>query len=712
MNIGSRQSAFIVLTALLFVPIQAEAAFPGALPVNPVQARLVPEVLSVKAGAPFTVALELEIRPGWHVYWENPGDSGLPTKLEWQLPPGFRAGPLSWPVPQRFDSPGAVTFGYADKVLLLTKITPPDTLSTDAQVVLKARAEWLACQVECTPGAASLETSLPVTVGNPLPDPAWTHRFEAARASIPVSAPGSSFHATVAAGRLDLHAEGLVLPADAQASFYPEDPGVLSMSTPQPLSRVSSGFDLRLLQDVGAQTPDRLRGVLVVTAPGQASPRGVLVDAQVTPSSASAAGFPGLPGFLLALLFAFVGGVILNLMPCVLPVISLKVLSLVRQSQEEGRRAPVHGMLFAGGVLLSFWVMAALLAGARAAGRLLGWGFQLQSSAVVVAAAALFFLIALNLLGVFQLGISFTRLGGLLRGRTGAAGSFLSGLFAAIVATPCTAPFMGAALGYALSRPLPVVFGVFTALGIGMAAPYLILAAAPRLAAGLPKPGPWMETLRQVMGFPMLAAVIWMLFVLSGLAGGTAVIALLAALLAAGIGAWAWGRWGGIDRSRRTRLLAGACALVLAVGGPVGAAEYGRALQVAPEAGLSQAPSPAAAGWEAWSQDRVDQLRRDGVPIFVDFTARWCLSCQVNERVALANDAVMKRFAALGVHLLRADWTAGSDLIAAGLSSFGRASVPLYVYYPSHADEPVLLPELLTPGIVLSALDRQVRTSD
>ena len=711
MSIGSRRSALIVLAALLFAPIQAEAAFRGVPPANPVQARLVPEVLSVQPGKPFLIALELEMKPDWHVYWKHPGASGLPTRLDWQLPPGFRSGPLLWPIPQRFESQGLVTFGYTDKVILLTEITPPVRLVAGASLVLKARAEWLACRVECTPGVASLELTLPVAAGIPQPDTAWKDSFEAARASIPGSLPGSSFRVSVEAGQLDLHAEGIALPEDAKAAFYPEDSGMLALPTAQGLSRGAAGFDLRLQRVVGASLPDRLRGVLVIDVRGQTSPHGVLVDAPVTPVSTG--GFPGVIGFLLALLFAFAGGVILNLMPCVLPVISLKVLSLVRQSQEEGRRAPVHGMLFAGGVLVSFWFMAAILAGARAAGRLLGWGFQLQSAVVVVAAAALFFLIALNLLGVFQLGTSLTRLGGVLRGRTGAAGSFLSGLFAAIVATPCTAPFMGAALGYALSRPLPVVFGVFTALGVGMAAPYLILAAAPRLASRLPKPGPWMETLRQVMGFPMLAAVIWMLFVLSGLAGGTAVIALLAGLLAAGIGAWAWGRWGGIDRSRRTRLIAGAAALVLAVGGPIGAAAYSRGLQPAsPEDALVQAPGPAGAAWEPWSQDRVDQLRRDGTPVFIDFTARWCLSCQVNERVAFSNDTVTKRFATLGVHLLRADWTAGSDLIAAGLSAFGRASVPLYVYYPPHAVEPVLLPELLTPGIVLNALDRQAVATD
>ena len=260
-----------------------------------------------------------------------------------------------------------------------------------------------------------------------------------------------------------------------------------------------------------------------------------------------------------------------------------------------------------------------------------------------------------------------------------------------------------------------MIFAVFTALGIGMAAPYLVLSAFPGLTARLPKPGPWMETLRQIMGFPMLAAVIWMVFVLSALAGGSSVIVLLSALLAAGIGAWAWGRWGGIGLRRRTRIISGVAALILAVGGPVFAAGYVRGVQVstasAPPA-QSWTRAPRAAAWEPWSQERVEQLRRQGTPVFVDFTARWCLSCQVNEQVALANASVMQRFSDLGVATLRADWTSGSDEIAQGLAAFGRASVPLYVYYSADAREPLLLPELLTPGIVLKALDRTTRTPD
>jgi thiol:disulfide interchange protein DsbD len=710
-----RLSACFLQVFLLCLPIRLPALFAAALTESPVEAYLVSEVSSIQPGRPFTVALVLKMKPDWHVYWKNPGDSGLPTRLEWQLPPGFQAGPLLWPVPERFDSEGLVTYGYSGRVLLLTEITPPDGIMNGDRIDLSAHVEWLACRVECIPGAASLQVSLRVRPFIPLPDSAWKKQFGAARSSLPGSVAGASFRAVIAGDRLVLHGEGIAVPPGASVAFYPEDSGLIAASAAQKLSGGRAGLDLTLERAQGAPSPERLHGILVFGGAGGENHRGVQVDAPVAMRAAApATGIAGAFSLLLALLFAFAGGVILNLMPCVLPVISLKVLSLVRQSEQEGRGAPVHGLLFSAGVLLSFWVMAAILASVRAGGRLLGWGFQLQNSSVVVVAAALFFLIALNLFGVYPIGTSLTRLGGLFRRGRGGAGSFLNGLFAAVVATPCTAPFMGAAIGYALSKPLPVIFGVFTMLGIGMAAPYLVLSAVPRLAARLPKPGPWMETLRQVMGFPMLSAVIWMVFVLSALAGGSSVIVLLSGLLAAGIGAWAWGRWGGLGLRRRTRVIAAAASVIFAVGGPVIAAGFIHGMQATTsEADFSQAwkRTTLAPRWEPWSKERVDQLRGQGTPVLIDFTARWCITCQVNERVALGNAAVTQRLAKLGVATLRADWTSGSELIARGLAAFGRASVPLYVYYPAGAEQPEILPELLTPGIVLKALDRPARAS-
>ncbi|MGA2975708.1 MAG: protein-disulfide reductase DsbD domain-containing protein [Spirochaetia bacterium] len=583
------------------IAVQAESN--RAIRSGPVEARLVAENESIKPGKTFTVALLLRMDPGWHVYGKNPGDSGLPTTLEWHLPAGFSAGPLQWPVAQRFETHGLITYGYSEQVLLFADITPPSGLRDINEVTLEARAEWLACKTECLPGKADLELVLPVRSMEPAADAEGEGLFRSARA---------------------------------------------------------------LLQRAG-------------------------------PSS-------GGIGFFLALALAFVGGLILNLMPCVLPVISLKVISLARQGVDRSRR---QGLLFLAGVLVSFWIIAAALIILRAGGQLLGWGFQLQNPVVVIIAAVIFFIIGLNLFGVFEIGSSLTRLAGFAAGRKTGIGAFLSGLFATIVATPCTAPFMGVAIGYALSHGVPESLGVFTALGLGMASPLLALSLFPGHAGRLPKPGPWMEVLRQVMGFPMMAAVVWMLFVLAGLCGSPAVIMLLAGMLAAGLGAWIWGRWGGLERSRRVRIVSGSLACVLILGGVGCAIGYARASPAcAPEVDAAGARSEVSdAFWKAWSPHEVELLRQQGVPVFIDFTARWCLSCQVNERIALGNGSVRKRFEDLGIVALKADWTDRDDAVARGLSEYGRASVPLYLYFPREAKEPEILPELLTPRIVLDALE-------
>jgi thiol:disulfide interchange protein len=358
---------------------------------------------------------------------------------------------------------------------------------------------------------------------------------------------------------------------------------------------------------------------------------------------------------------------------------------------------------------VAFWTVAGALIALRAGGLLIGWGFQFQEPAVVAATASLFLLMALNLFGAFPIGISLTRLGG--RPSSGNAAAFLSGLFAVVVATPCTAPFMASAIGYALSRPAPVALGIFGALGLGMSVPFLLLSAAPRLLPRLPKPGPWMETLRQILGFPMMAAVVWMLFVLAGLAGTTSVIAALAGLLLVGLGAWIWGRWGSLARPRRVRIAAGAFALLLVLGGSGFAAAFARgaAGRVAAASGAVggavAVPARPDGAWQPWSPALVEQLRAQGVPVFIDFTARWCLSCQVNEQLALRNAGVERKLRELGVATLVADWTDRNDDIARALESYGRAGVPLYVFYRPGAAAPELLPELLTPGIVIAALE-------
>lgn len=699
-----RLQVFLPVFVAIFLALAPGSTCAQAIRSGPVEARLVAEDVSVQPGKPFIVALMLKIDPDWHVYWKNPGDSGLPTTLEWDLPAGFIPGPLQWPVPERFESGGLVTYGYSGQVLLTTEIRPPQAGQVGSAFVLRARAGWLACRVECMPGNAPLELFLSVQPTAPAADERWAHSFMVTKSLLPSAASSLEFSASADSRQVTLVGSGTpTIPEAARLMFYPDAPGQVKVSAPQSVTVGKSSVRLRLQRETGAGQLKRLSGLLVTTDLGTRS----AIELNVPVSGAR-----GTAPLIATLLLAFVGGLILNLMPCVLPVISLKVISFARHGEGQGRGSVRHGLLFALGVLVSFWIVAGVLVGLRAGGRLLGWGFQFQDPVVVIVTAVLFFLIGLNLFGVFDVGNFLTRLGGNLRPNGGAA-SFLNGMFATAVATPCTAPFMGAAIGYALSHSVVASFGVFSALALGMGSPFLLLSVIPRLAARLPKPGPWMETLRQVMAFPMMAAAVWMASVLAALTGSSGVLLLLGAMLAAGLGAWIWGRWGTLARPARTRAAAGMLAVLLAVGGTVAAAGLlprgpaaglAAGTEAGTTAGTEAATSAAAAAWEPWSAERLDQLRGRGMPVFVDFTARWCLSCQVNEKIALDNPSVRVRFREAGIVTLRADWTDTNDAIARALAGFGRASVPLYVYYPAGGKDPVILPELLTPGIVLAAL--------
>jgi thiol:disulfide interchange protein len=501
---------------------------------------------------------------------------------------------------------------------------------------------------------------------------------------------------------------------DLPEGFSAEEPQWPAEASIETQGVVSHGYAERLILPVRITAPAGLRNGDAVTLRARAGWLACKVEcmpgeAELSlslPVRSRSEASRGIAGLLAAIGLAFIGGLILNLMPCVLPVISLKVLSLVRQSTERGRRGGHDGVLYTIGVLFSFWIIAAVLLLLRNGGRLLGWGFQLQSAGVIVAAAMLFFLIGLNLFGVFEIGVSLTRCAGGPVGRAAGLGSFLSGMLATVVATPCTAPFMGVAIGYALAHSASEALLVFTSLGLGMALPMLVLSAFPRLLGHLPKPGPWMQGLRQVMGFLMMAAVIWMLYVLAGLSDAKTVILVLVALLAAGLGAWIWGRWGGLERAVHVRGMAGLLALIL-IAGAAGIAMGRLRRAPAPAASVASAAEISDPFWTPWSPQGMERLLGQGAPVFIDFTARWCLSCQVNETVALNDAGVRKRFEELGITALKADWTDRDEAIAGALAGFGRASVPLYVYYPRGSREPRILPELLTPGIVMKALERE-----
>lgn len=663
-----------------------------------VQASLLSETASIQPGKPVQLGLRLQMADGWHTYWKNPADSGLPTKLKWTLPEGFTADPFQWPHPERISLPPLMSYGYNDEVLLPVTVHAPADLPVGQPVRLAARADWLECKEICLPGKAELEIALPVeAVARPSEA---APLFAKTRGRLPGDGGPWRVRALSVEKRYVLAFTPAAAPSEAY--FFPDQPQVVEYAEPQRLLRTADGFTLEMAPAVNGARPERLTGVLV-TETGR-GPLAITVDAAVEAASSAPTGTEvvrhrgGVWGPMGA---AFLGGLLLNLMPCVLPVLSLKVLGFVRQAGEQ--RVWRHGLAFTAGVILSFWALAGLMLALRAGGERIGWGFQLQSPGFVAMLAVLFLLIALNLLGVFEIGMSMMGAANSVQGAGGLASSFWSGLLATVVATPCTAPFMGSALGFGLSQPKLQSLLVFTALGLGMSAPYLLLSASPRLLRFVPRPGPWMARFKELLAVPMLATVVFLAWLLGQQAGVDGMAWLLAAFIPVALGAWIYGRASraALEGRPHRGSMAWAGALVVA----------GLALALT-RATVPVAAAPATAGslgWEPFSVERRDALRAQGTPVLIDFTASWCLSCQVNERVALETPAVRAKLREHGVVLLKADWTRRDDRITEALASYGREGVPLYVLYGREKNaSPRLLPEVLTPGIVLTALDEHL----
>ncbi len=721
----------------------APVARTGAQRVDAVEVELVAERGAIVPGGRLDLALRIRHDPHWHTYWRNPGDSGLPTRVEPSGPSGTRFGPVRWPAPERLWVGPLANYGYEGEVVLPFAVEVPADLA-GPRARFEAGAQWLVCKDVCIPGEARVAIELPVAAAGTAPArSAAAGLFEAAQRRTPDPAAPLAAAAHRAGSTLSLLFPAPAGAADvARAEFFPYDEGVISAPAPQSLSRTAQGWRLDLALADGATVPERLAGLLLAdgravelhaSSAAGAAPEGTPVSVAAQPAGQSKpgggllAGRPsgsGLPGaagpaggtaapvdasLALALLFGAIGGAILNLMPCVFPVIGLKVLGFA-EAAADGRGAAramrVGAGAFAAGVLVSFWGLAGLMLALRAAGESVGWGFQLQSPGFVAAMALLFVAVGLNFSGVFEFGVAMTRLGGVGAGTTSPWGAFGAGVLAVLVATPCTAPFMGSALGFTLSQPPAWTLAVFTAIGAGMALPYLLLGLFPGWVRRLPRPGRWMQTLRQVLAFPMYATAAWLAWVLVQQAGADALLRLLFAAVTLGAAAWAWGLWAnGVPR--RVGLAAAAVAgAALAIGvllAPV--------LDAVPGASASAATGPrdggragAGVAWESWSERRVEQAIADGRPVFVDFTAAWCVSCQANKKLVLERDAVVDAMRARGVVALRADWTQRDPAITAALARHGRNGVPLYLVYRPGSREPAVLPELLTVGTVLDAL--------
>lgn len=684
----------ILLLLLLFVglavPALADLAPPADAPAK-VRVRFISDRDAVRPGATFTVALEQDIASGWHTYWVNPGEAGTPTEIKWSLPPGWKAGAIQWPYPRREPVGPLMDYGYEGKVWLLMDVTAPADAPAGT-VRLSGLVQWLVCREVCIPEEAKAELSVVIDPNAAGPAPESAADFAAARAKIPAASPWPVRFAQGKTLRLFVEAPalaGTAKPTDVQ--FFPRKSDTIIDAAPQSFGLVKNGMVLELQSK--AAPLKMLEGVLVLTS-SDGSVQALEIKA--APGLVPDAGTGGDLSLWLALAFAALGGLILNIMPCVLPVLAMKALALAGHAGADRSHARLESFSYSLGAILSFVAFGLVVMALRAGGAAIGWGFQLQEPIVVMGLALLMFAVGLNLSGVFEIQPIST--GEALARKGGLAGAFFTGVLAVAVAAPCTAPFMATAIGYGFTQSPFVVMAIFTALGLGFALPFLLLGLWPALHKILPKPGQWMVRLKKLLALPMYAAAGWLIWVLAQQVDRTALMAAFAAFAGVGLALWIWGA----TRLSKSWLRAtGAIVAVLLFGGTA----YALSLVA-----LAKPPAPVAvtahAGMksEPYSPARLEALRKANRPVFIDATASWCITCLVNEEAALSRPGVHAAFAEKKVALLVADWTNRNPEITALLEKHGRSGVPLYLYYAPGAAEPKILPQILTEGEVLKAL--------
>ena len=687
----------ILLGLLVATPVLTPAWAQGIDELPKVHARLVAEDLAVPPGGSITVALEEDIREGWHTYWINPGDAGAPSEIKWTLPQGWSAGAIQWPTPKRLPVGPLMDYGYEGKLWLLQKLTLPADAKVGDTVTLKAATYWLVCKDICVPEEAAL--TLPIKVGPAAPDPAVAKDFAAARNLLPVASPWKLNYAL--SKNLDLYANAPALAAahPVEADFFPDKPGIIKGAEPQKMGFTKDGLVLRLSPaDKAAAMTGALTGVLVLKS-SDGSIQALTVDAPSGPvpdafgaGSASGEAAGGITLWA-AILFAFLGGIILNAMPCVLPILAMKALALAGHGGGQHHEATREGFAYSAGAILSFLAFGLVIVLLRQGGATVGWGFQLQEPIAVAGFALLIFAVGLNLSGVFEVG-SIT-MGDSLAQRSGPFGAFFTGVLAVAVAAPCTAPFMAAALGFALTQSVTSAMLIFFGLGVGFALPFLILGVWPKALAFIPKPGPWMLKLKQFLAFPMYGAAAWLVWVLAQETGANGVAIVLAAFVIFALAVWLWTVTRDLSSGGR-RVGTTAALLVLL------ASLYG--ISMLRGEGAPPPATSATANARPFTPERLASLRASGKPVFVDATAAWCITCLVNEKAVLSQPGIKAAFADRHVEYLIADWTNRNDTITKMLSDNGRSGVPLYLYYAPGADKPVILPQILTEAGVLDAM--------
>ena len=694
----TRFLVFLLPTAVFATPMQVDHAM----------VELISEYDAVVPGQSFDLALRFDLEEHWHIYWKNPGASGLSTTIDWLLPESIEAGDVQWPAPERIQLGGLVNYGYEEEAVFIVTLQAPEDLKLGSDLAITANLFWLICKETCLPGEAALDLVLPVA--SKAEPSAEASAFTEARNRQARAAHPWATSAYIEKEALVVVIEGEALPADFY--LYADAEGLVDPSAEQVRSTPAPNrAELRLALDTPffENQPLGISGVLQSGADSwefnaeilDTPPPFVRALTEAEPS-----GFEqrllalGLPGILA---LAFLGGLILNIMPCVLPVLSLKVFSLLKHAGQTRSDALRHGLAYTAGVVLSFIALAAVLFALRALGERIGWGFQLQSPGFVVVLSAVFFLFGLNLMCVFELGGRLVGADIKLARRSDVLGSFGMGVLAAVVGAPCMGPLVAGVSGLAVQANLGTGLLIFGMMGLGLASPFLVLSVFPKLVAFLPKPGLWMESFKQGMGFLLMAAVVFLALVAGRQGGVDAILILLVVILLSSIAAWVFGRWGAASRSRRSQWIARLLALFL-----IGASLFFGVRSIK-EVYLDYGNQETIAGisgqWGAWSSERVDELLAEGRPVFVDFTATWCLICQVNKKLALRTDATESLFTKKGIVALEADWTRYDSDITDALEKFGRSGVPLYVLYTPDG-EVTVLPQSLTNGIVREAVEK------
>ncbi len=704
MRLLGRLKHFGLLTAssalLAGVVVYAQSAPANTFNTEPVQAphlsvQLVSARDVIHPGGSLQAGLYFKMDKGWHVYWLNAGDSGEPPKITWTMPEGLTADAMQFPAPQRLPLGPLMDYGYEGEVVFPILLHGADSLKVGTSLEGSAKVSWLVCREVCIPGKAELKLPIAVadagTPGKVLAQAliqSWQQKLP-----LPLPSDAKATWTPTAAG---FSVRVLTGKPEISAQFFPYEESQIDNAAKQQVRPLKNGIQIELKADENLKVIDGPLHGLVVFPDGRAFDVRFRGEAPPVGAQASSGGFAQV---LKIAGLAFLGGIILNLMPCVFPVLFIKGLALVQSSGEERGRMRAHGVVYTLGIIASFWAVVAVLLALRAGGRQFGWGFQFQSPEFIAVMALVLFFLALSLAGMFEIGLTLTSAGSGLASKQGYAGSFFTGVLAMVVATPCTAPFMGAAIGFALAQSAGVTFVIFTALALGLAAPYLLLSFNPAWTRLLPRPGAWMEVLKQATAVPIFATVIWLVWLFAQSAGVDALLGLLGGFLLLAIAGWVLGRWPAKGFASAIAAVVGLLAIAL----PIYASQkYGNVTAAVANTGTVKGPS----SWEPFTPQLVEAYQAQGKPVFVDFTASWCLSCQVNERVVLDREDVQKRLRDSGIALVRADWTRHDEVIAQTLASLGRSGVPTYVLYSATAGAaPQILPEVLTSGIIFDALD-------